>query len=145
MLRRDAFLAAGGFDDVVRFPGEEDRLAWDLAAAGHPLVYAPSLVVHHHPSPSRHPAQVRARAVARSRVLTGAMRLPARRAAEVARTEWRAGGPGRAGLRAAARDLPRALARRRSLPRAVLDDLALLATAGRGAPAGDPPTDGDDR
>src|SRR5690554_2645624 len=27
MVRRDAFLEAGGFDHVVRFPGEEERLA----------------------------------------------------------------------------------------------------------------------
>ena len=131
MLRREAFLRVGGFDGVVRFPGEEDRVAWDLAAAGYPIAYAPHLVVHHHPSPSRHSARDRERAVVRSRVLTGAMRLPARQAAQLARDEWRAGGPARAGVRAAARDLPRALARRRTLPRPVLEDLALLGGAGR--------------
>jgi len=131
MLRREAFLAVGGFDEIVRFPGEEDRVAWDLAAAGYPIAYATDLVVHHHPSPSRHSAHDRHRAVVRSGMLTAAMRLPARRAAGFARAQWRAGGPARAGIRAAARDLPRALTRRRTLPRPVLDDLALLEGTGR--------------
>ncbi|GAA3147819.1 DUF2795 domain-containing protein [Nonomuraea salmonea] len=34
VVRRDAFLEAGGFDDVVFFFGEEERLALDLAALG---------------------------------------------------------------------------------------------------------------
>jgi GT2 family glycosyltransferase len=55
MVRRAAFLAVGGFDDVVRFPGEEERLAWDLTAAGWPLCYLDGPVVHHHPSPHREP------------------------------------------------------------------------------------------
>jgi hypothetical protein len=32
LVRRDAFLRVGGFDDVIRFPGEEERVAIDLAA-----------------------------------------------------------------------------------------------------------------
>ena len=32
MVRTEAFLAAGGFDPVVRFPGEEERLALYLAS-----------------------------------------------------------------------------------------------------------------
>src|SRR5919112_42565 len=66
MVRREAFLAVGGFDDVVRFPGEEERLAWDLTAAGWPLAYLDTAVVHHHPSPLRHGAERRRRAIARS-------------------------------------------------------------------------------
>ena len=44
---------SGGFDRVVRFPGEEERVALDLADAGWLLSYVDDLVVHHHPSPSR--------------------------------------------------------------------------------------------
>ncbi|WNB86256.1 glycosyltransferase [Cellulomonas sp. ATA003] len=55
MVRRDAFLAVGGFDDVIRFPGEEERLSWDLTAAGWSLAYLDDAVVHHHPSPAASP------------------------------------------------------------------------------------------
>ncbi|MCQ0011791.1 glycosyltransferase family 2 protein [Actinomadura madurae] len=50
VVRRDAFLDAGGFSDVLHFGGEEELLALDLAAAGWGLAYVPELVVHHHPS-----------------------------------------------------------------------------------------------
>ena len=39
VVRTEAFSAVGGFDPVVRFPGEEERLALDLAAAGWGLSY----------------------------------------------------------------------------------------------------------
>ena len=39
LVRTEAFTAVGGFDPVVRFPGEEERLALDLAAAGWGLAY----------------------------------------------------------------------------------------------------------
>ncbi|PWW23594.1 GT2 family glycosyltransferase [Geodermatophilus normandii] len=54
MVRRDAFLAVGGFDPVVRFPGEEERLSLDLAAAGWDIAYVDAVTVHHHPSLRRH-------------------------------------------------------------------------------------------
>ena len=38
-MRTEAFAAVGGFDSVVRFPGEEERVALDLAAAGWGLAY----------------------------------------------------------------------------------------------------------
>lgn len=34
IARTDALRAAGGFDDLIRFPGEEERLSLDLAALG---------------------------------------------------------------------------------------------------------------
>ncbi|MBX9246938.1 glycosyltransferase, partial [Actinotalea ferrariae] len=82
MVRRVDLLAVGGFDDVVRFPGEEERVALDLAARGRAIVYADDVVVHHHPSPVRHSPERRVRAVTRSAVLTAVLRLPW---AEVAR------------------------------------------------------------
>ncbi|WP_049788234.1 hypothetical protein [Isoptericola variabilis] len=127
-VRRDAFLASGGFDDVVRFPGEEERLAWDLAADGFDLVHVPDVVVHHHPSPRRHDAAARRRAVARSRTLSAVLRLPWRDVGRRLGEDLRAGGPERRGVLAAAADLLPALRRRRTLPEQVLADLAVLAT-----------------
>jgi GT2 family glycosyltransferase len=53
MVRRSAFLEAGGFPENAFVGGEEELLAADLAARGWWLCYAPELVVHHYPSPWR--------------------------------------------------------------------------------------------
>jgi GT2 family glycosyltransferase len=115
VIRREAFLAAGGFDDVVFFFGEEERLALDMAAAGWALVHAGEVVAHHHPSPPADPDGRRALA-ARNRVLTACMRRPWPVVAERVTAAAREGAPGRAGLRAALPRLPRAIARRRPVP-----------------------------
>ncbi|MGV9305061.1 glycosyltransferase family 2 protein [Nonomuraea sp. NPDC003727] len=118
VVRRRAYLEAGGFDDVIFFFGEEERLAVDLAARGWELAYVADVVAHHHPSPARDPHGRRALA-ARNAVLTAVLRRPW---PVVARTVLRAaaaGAAGRAGLRAAVRRLPRALALRQELPRDV--------------------------
>src|SRR5690349_5723922 len=44
IVRRDAYLAAGGFDPIVFFMGEEARLAYDLRSAGWGLVYRDDVV-----------------------------------------------------------------------------------------------------
>ncbi|NVI85718.1 glycosyltransferase family 2 protein, partial [Actinomadura sp. BRA 177] len=76
IVRRDAFLDAGGFSDVLHFAGEEELLALDLAAAGWGLAYVPELVVHHHPSKTgRDPAGRRRREI-RNRLLTAWLRRP---------------------------------------------------------------------
>ncbi|HEY1377113.1 MAG TPA: glycosyltransferase [Gemmataceae bacterium] len=49
VVRRAAFLAAGGFSGRFGVGGEEELLAIDLAAAGWSLAYIPSVVAHHHP------------------------------------------------------------------------------------------------
>lgn len=126
MVRRDDFLAAGGFDDVVRFPGEEERLSLDLAAHRRAIVHEPRAVVHHHPSPRRHAPEVRVAAVTRAHLLTAVLRLPWSEVAADARAAARTPA-GRRGLRTALRDLPRALRRRRALPPHVLRLRALLA------------------
>jgi GT2 family glycosyltransferase len=75
VVRRTAFLACGGFDPVVFFAGEEERLAYDLHAAGWGLAYCADVVAHHHPA-SR-PADGRGdRLSTRNRVLTAWMRRP---------------------------------------------------------------------
>jgi GT2 family glycosyltransferase len=55
VLRRDAFLACGGFSPRLRLGGEEELLAVDLATAGWELCYLESLTVHHHASRLRDP------------------------------------------------------------------------------------------
>ena len=126
MVRTEAFTAVGGFDPVVRFPGEEERLALDLAAAGWGLAYVDEVTVHHHPSPARSAPGVRQAAVWRSRILTAVMRLPAGEVARTVAGALRAGRPGRTGLRRALGPLPAAIRRRRVVPADVLTDLRLL-------------------
>ncbi len=113
VVRRSAFLQVGGFDDVVHFPGEEERVALDLIEAGWRIVYADELIVHHHPSPRRHSADRRIAAVTRSALLTAVMRLSWSRVLRRARTAIRSGSAARRGLLAALRDVPGAIRRRR--------------------------------
>jgi GT2 family glycosyltransferase len=114
-LRRDAYLQSGGFDDVLFFFGEEQKLALDLASAGWGLAYVPELVVHHHPSPARDPL-ARRRLALRNDLLTTLMRRPwpvvAGRLARALQAEPAV----RRGLLDALPRAPRALARRRCVP-----------------------------
>ncbi len=119
IVRAEAFTRAGGFDDVVVFPGEEERLTLDLLTAGWGLAYVPGLVVHHHPSPARSSPGVRRAAIARSSVLTAVMRRPWHVVARRAWASWRDGDAGRSGLLRALRSVPAALVARRRVPRAV--------------------------
>ncbi|MFF4772811.1 glycosyltransferase family 2 protein [Microtetraspora fusca] len=125
VVRRDAYLAAGGFDDVVFFFGEEERLAVDLAAAGWGLAYVEDVVAHHHPSPSRDPRGRQALAV-RNALLTAVLRRPWRVVVTGALAALRDGPAGRRGVRDAVGRLPVALARRRLLPPSVEAARSLL-------------------
>jgi GT2 family glycosyltransferase len=80
VFRREAFLAAGGFSRLLFHGGEEQLLAYDLAAAGWPACYVPEIVARHHPSPVRDDA-VRACQLSRNRVLVAWLRRPVRHAA----------------------------------------------------------------
>src|SRR4051812_21329909 len=51
VVRRDAFLAVGGFPERFAVGGEEEIVGWDLAAAGWELSYVPDIVAHHAPPP----------------------------------------------------------------------------------------------
>jgi N-acetylglucosaminyl-diphospho-decaprenol L-rhamnosyltransferase len=53
IVRRTAFLEAGGFRRELGVGGEEQLLAVDLATRGWDLVYRGDVVAHHHPSPIR--------------------------------------------------------------------------------------------
>jgi GT2 family glycosyltransferase len=50
IVRRSAFLAAGGFEPRLFLGGEEALIAIDLAVRGWHMAYVPELIVHHHPS-----------------------------------------------------------------------------------------------
>lgn len=115
VVRRTAFLQSAGFDDVVFFGGEEERLALDLRSAGWGLCYVPDVVAHHHPSPSRNGAE-RAVRWHRNRILTTLMRRPWPVVGRAVLEAGRSGPPGRAGVRAAVRRSGAALARRQVVP-----------------------------
>jgi GT2 family glycosyltransferase len=127
MVRTEAFEAVGGFDPVVRFPGEEERLALDLAAAGWGLAYVDSLTVHHHPSPRRDAPGRRQAGIWRSRLLTAVMRYSGTDLAGVLASAVRSGRPGLEGLVRAVPDLPAAVRRRRPVPPEVRAGLRVLA------------------
>src|SRR3954452_22753184 len=115
VVRRGAYLDGGGFDDVVFFMGEEERLALDLATLGWGLAYVEEVVAHHHPSPVRDSVERQARA-ARNRLLTALMRRPWPVVLAAVAEDLRAGRAGRMAVRQAAARLPRALRARRRLP-----------------------------
>lgn len=129
LVRREAFEEVGGFDPVVRFPGEEERLALDLATAGWTMAYVDAVTVHHHPSPRRDAPDRRQAGIWRSRLLTAAMRLPAPDVATLLADAVRSGRPGLTGLARALPDVPAALRRRRPIPPRVRADLRLLESA----------------
>jgi len=76
VVRRSAFLQVGGFKPVAEFPGEEEILSYDLAAAGWAQCYLSDVVAHHHPSPVRGTSSRRI-AAERNAVLTAVARRPA--------------------------------------------------------------------
>jgi len=138
VVRRAAYLGAGGFSDLLFFIGEERLLALDLAAAGWDLVYAEDVVAHHHPAQPR-PSVERRALVQRNDLLTLWLRRPAGRALlATARLACRAShdAVARRALAGAVRRLPQALAARRRLPPHVERALRLLEDTDRLPAAG---------
>jgi len=138
VVRRDAFLAVGGYCDLLGIGAEEQLLALDLAAAGWAAAYLDDVIARHWPSAIRDPAG-RTRLQRRNEVLITWLRRPVRVA--VAATARLAGQLGRdphaaRALAALAIALPRALTRRRTLPPAVEAQARLLdeISPGRRAP-----------
>ncbi|WP_432536930.1 glycosyltransferase family 2 protein [Kineococcus arenarius] len=130
VVRREAFLAVGGFDDVVFFAGEEERLTYDLVAAGWGLAYVEDVVAHHHPSPSRGSAASRRELLGRNELLTAWMRRPLPVAAARSARWLAEGGEHRRAVLAAAPRLPRALRARRRPSAEVERRLRVLAERG---------------
>ena len=132
VVRRECYLAAGGFSDLLFFLGEESLLAWDAAAAGWQLAYCPDVVAVHHPSrPDPATAVARRSLQQRNALLTTWLRRPAgvvaRDTLRLARAALR-DRTARHALAAAAVRAPRALRHRRLLPPAVERDIRLLET-----------------
>jgi GT2 family glycosyltransferase len=133
MVRRSAFLEAGGFEPRFRVGGEEELLALDLAARGWSLRYVPEVVVHHHPSAQRD-ASARRRLQLRNALWCAWMRRPLSGA--LRRTLWLARTAPRepttlTGFAAALAGLPWVLRHRRVVPPAVEAGLRLLDRARR--------------
>jgi GT2 family glycosyltransferase len=118
MVRRSAFLAAGGFEPRFFLGGEEELLAADLVAAGWWLCYVPRLIVHHHPS-ARRDASARRWHLLRNalwstwlrRPLSGVLRKTGRLVGSAPRTRETC-----RGLAAAVAGLPWVLRQRRVVP-----------------------------
>ena len=127
VVRREPFLAVGGFSPVIGFLGEETVLSQDLRAAGWGLAYADDVVAHHHPGGAG-PRPGRARLQQRNALLSVWLRRPwgvvARRTAQAALT-----GPSRGAVVDAVRRLPLALRNRRPLPPEVEREVRLLEDA----------------
>jgi GT2 family glycosyltransferase len=79
IVRRAAVLGAGGFSERLGIGGEEELLAWDLAAAGWLMSYAPEVVAHHHPPPNDGRPERRERQL-RNTLWAAWLRRPARAA-----------------------------------------------------------------
>ena len=128
IVRRDAFLSVGGFDEHYGVGGEELPVAVALAAGGWSLAYVDSCVARHWPSPIRDVA-ARRRAVTRNdlwswwrhRRWSTALRLTARVAATARRDA-----AVRAGLLEALRRALPVLRGRRRVSRSLERQLMLL-------------------
>ncbi|GLY67868.1 glycosyltransferase family 2 protein [Amycolatopsis taiwanensis] len=79
VVRKVAFVQAGGFSELLHFGAEERLLALDLAAHDWKLCYAGEVHAHHHPSPNRPAPTWRARAEWRNNLLITWLRRPMRR------------------------------------------------------------------
>ncbi|WP_051827962.1 glycosyltransferase family 2 protein [Streptomyces bicolor] len=130
VVRRDAFLRAGGYHPLLFFGGEETLLAYDITAAGWGVTYEPSLTARHLPEPGGRDG--RNHLVRRNEVLTLWLRRPlpvALRASARLVTSAVAGEPGaRRALREVLERWPAAVARRRCLPAHVEQAARLLDT-----------------
>ncbi|WP_030900202.1 MULTISPECIES: glycosyltransferase family 2 protein [unclassified Streptomyces] len=117
VVRRHAYLDAGGFHRLLFFGGEETLLAYDLAARGWGVTHCPDVVAHHHPAPT--PRTGRPAVQRRNELLTAWLRRPVPYA--LARTrdlaaEARHDDHARWALRGTLARLPAALRDRRPLP-----------------------------
>ena len=140
VARRDAFLAAGGYSRLLCIGGEEELLAYDLAALGWPIIYRPDVMVHHWPSAARDARRRRTQEL-RNHALIGWLRRPMAHAladtAGLATAAWRQRDPVAArALGETLLGLPRALPRRRRLPAPAEADIRLLENTRVSEPVG---------
>jgi N-acetylglucosaminyl-diphospho-decaprenol L-rhamnosyltransferase len=119
VVRREAFLAVGGFAELLHVYGEEQLLALDLVAAGWGLAYVDDIVVRHRPSANRGSPSARHRMEARNRLLTAWLRRRPGGAWQVTAATLRrslSDADQRAGVLAAIRELPEVVRARRPIP-----------------------------
>jgi GT2 family glycosyltransferase len=137
IVRRTAYLQAGGFHPRFGIGGEEDLLALDLRARGWCCCHLPDITAHHRPGHGD-PRSGRARREVRNALWTAWLRRrPAgalRRTGEVVGRDWRRGSTW-SGLAQAAAGLPWVLGQRSAVDPATERWRALL---DRGEPAADP-------
>jgi GT2 family glycosyltransferase len=126
VVRRSSFLDIGGFHPLLGTGGEEELLAWDLAARRWGIRYVPGLVAHHEPRPGPARGAARVSHLRRNAILTAIMRRPWHHVARHVADGIAAGPADRAGVAAAVGQAPRALTQRRPLPAHVERQLALL-------------------
>jgi GT2 family glycosyltransferase len=132
IVRKPAFVAAGGFSDILHFRGEEQLLAVDLATLGWELCYCPALIAFHQPSAVRATTAAQDARVLRNEALTTWLRRPIRHCLKVTgslmwaamRDAEHARGAAEALMR-----LPAVLSQRRRLPPSVELALATLESA----------------
>ncbi|MGW5017289.1 MULTISPECIES: glycosyltransferase family 2 protein [unclassified Streptomyces] len=120
VVRRQAYLAAGGYHPLLFFGAEETLLAYDLRAAGWRVVHRPDVLARHAPADTPRPG--RAALVHRNELLIAWLRRPLRvalaRTAVSCAAAVRDGGARRA-VRGLLPRLPAAVRLRRPLPPAV--------------------------
>ena len=129
VVRRTAFLDAGGFHPVIGFLGEEEVLAMDLRTAGWRLAHAPEVVAHHHPGQTSSGREGRRALQMRNAVLSRWLRRPLPIAlTATARLGVRAVADvdARRALTGVVARLPSALADRRRVPADVESDIRTL-------------------
>lgn len=119
VVRRDAYLQAGGFSPLLHFVAEEKLLAYDLAATGWTLCYLDRVRAHHHPAAERPPDDHRRALELRNNLLIAWLRRPLPTASRATvRLILRCGADvaARRALAGALRRLPAAVAGRQPLP-----------------------------
>ena len=134
IVRRSALLSVGGFAAQFLVGGEEELAALDLAATGWHIRYVPDVVVHHHPSPVRNPAD-RRRLILRNALWTALLRYPPRLLlshGQALMAEARRHRLARRVLVETLRESPWLLSGRRRLPGSVVQQVALLRAASPG-------------
>ncbi|MFC9909724.1 glycosyltransferase family 2 protein [Streptomyces sp. NPDC127197] len=134
VVRRSAFLDAGGYHRVLFFGGEETLLAYDLAARGWGVCHVPEVIALHHPEPGGRPG--RSAVVRRNALLTAWLRRPVpvalRHTGHVLAAAARGEPEAAAALRGTLVRLPAALRDRERLPEPVEHAARLLDGAGGG-------------
>jgi GT2 family glycosyltransferase len=140
VVRRHAFLQAGGYEAKLFIGGEEALLALDLAVRGWSLVYSDRLTVRHYPSALRDGA-ARQRLLLRNRLWVAWLRrapLAALRISVQAAAAALHARPARDGFIDALRGLAWALRNRRAVPLRVEEMCALVERTMRRAMRGAP-------